>query len=191
MPCADKYTTQITITGVPREPSTAYIVPHAAVDPTMSSSRTLLMKVELTLAKAQPGKWPTFGREELTKPDTSALPPVDNTAAVAAAAPPVLSESTNGQKPKAPAYPTSSRTGPKDWENITKAEDDDEAEGGVDDFFKKLYGNSSDDQKRAMMKSFQESNGTTLSTNWDEVGAAPVPTNPPDGVIAKKWNPTK
>lgn len=182
---------QITISGVPREPSTTYIIPHAAVDPTKSSSRTALMKIELTLVKAQPGKWPTFGREELSQPDASALPPLDSTPAVAAPAassPAVLAESTNKQKSKAPAYPTSSKSGPKDWDGITK--DEDEEEGGVDDFFKKLYGNSTDDQKRAMMKSFQESNGTTLSTNWDEVGAGPVATNPPDGVIAKKWNPT-
>jgi len=32
-----------------------------------------------------------------------------------------------------------------------------------------------------MMKSYQESGGTTLSTNWDEVKKAPVEVKPPAG----------
>ena len=31
-----------------------------------------------------------------------------------------------------------------------------------------IYANASEETKRAMMKSFQESNGTVLSTNWNE-----------------------
>lgn len=38
-----------------------------------------------------------------------------------------------------------------------------------------------------MMKSFTESNGTSLSTNWDDVKEKRVETVPPDGVEAKKW----
>lgn len=91
----------------------------------------------------------------------------------------------NPSKPSGPAYPTSSRAGPKDWDKI--AADDDEEEGGVNDFFKKLYSSGTDDQKRAMMKSFTESNGTTLSTDWLDVGGRTVTTSPPDGVEAKKW----
>lgn len=54
-------------------------------------------------------------------------------------------------------------------------------------FFKKLYGSADDDTKRAMMKSYMESNGTVLSTNWSEVGQGKVETAPPDGMEAKKW----
>jgi len=39
-----------------------------------------------------------------------------------------------------------------------------------------------------MMKSYQESGGTTLSTNWDEVKKAPVEVKPPAGSEWKKWN---
>lgn len=44
----------------------------------------------------------------------------------------------------------------------------------VDSFFKKLYAGADDDTRRAMMKSFSESNGTALSTNWAQVGKGPV-----------------
>ena len=38
-----------------------------------------------------------------------------------------------------------------------------------------------------MMKSFQESNGTVLSTNWNEVGKEKVEMKPPDSMEFKKW----
>lgn len=37
------------------------------------------------------------------------------------------------------------------------------------------------------MKSFQESGGTVLSTNWKEVGSAPVKGSPPQGLEMKDW----
>lgn len=36
-------------------------------------------------------------------------------------------------------------------------------------FFQQIYANSTEEQKRAMMKSFKTSQGQVLSTNWDEV----------------------
>jgi suppressor of G2 allele of SKP1 len=39
-----------------------------------------------------------------------------------------------------------------------------------------------------MMKSYQESGGTTLSTNWDEVKKARVDVKPPEGSEWKKWS---
>lgn len=38
-----------------------------------------------------------------------------------------------------------------------------------------------------MMKSFVESGGTVLSTNWDEVGKGEVKGSPPAGLEMKKW----
>lgn len=185
---------QITITGVPRDPSIAYIIPHDAVVPTKSTFRVATMKIEITLAKAQLGKWPSFGREELSKPASSALPnAADATSPTTAAAPASAStgnkESNNNQKAKGPAYPTSAKSGPKDWDHIQDGEEKDDGTGGdVDGFFKNLFKNATPDQQRAMMKSFQESNGTTLSTDWDSVSKETVKTHPPEGVEAKKWN---
>lgn len=89
---------------------------------------------------------------------------------------------------KAPVYPTSSRTGPKDWDSIAeKEEKNGEGEEDVDSFFKKLYKNATPDQQKAMQKSMQESNGTNLSTDWSEISKGRVEISPPTGLVAKKW----
>lgn len=58
--------------------------------------------------------------------------------------------------------------------------DSDLEEGGdnVDAFFKKLYAGADPDTQRAMMKSYVESQGTSLSTNWDEVSKGKVEPKP-------------
>ena len=50
-----------------------------------------------------------------------------------------------------------------------------------------MFKNADDDTKKAMMKSYQESNGTALSTSWADVSKGPVKTEPPEGLVAKKW----
>lgn len=83
------------------------------------------------------------------------------------------------------SYPSSSKSGPKNWDKL--GDDGSDEEGDVNIFFKKLYKNATPEQQRAMMKSFTESNGTSLSTDWNDVKARTVETVPPDGVEAKKW----
>ena len=99
------------------------------------------------------------------------------------------------------AAPTSSapRKPRKNWDGITSeilnsekgvTSDQDPNAGGdaaVNEFFQKLYADADDDTRRAMLKSYQESGGTTLSTNWDEVRKAPVEVKPPEGSEWKKW----
>lgn len=72
------------------------------------------------------------------------------------------------------SYPTSS-TKKTDWSKFA-AKDDDDNEDSEDPeaFFKKLYQNADDDARRAMMKSMLESNGTSLSTDWKDVGSREV-----------------
>lgn len=55
-----------------------------------------------------------------------------------------------------------------------------------DAFFKSLYGDLDEDSRRAMLKSYQESNGTVLSTNWGEVGSKFQAPQPPAGMEVKK-----
>lgn len=87
----------------------------------------------------------------------------------------------------------------KNWDGITSeilADDkqvstsEDPNAGGdaaVNKFFQEIYGNADENTKRAMMKSFVESGGTTLSTNWEEVGKGEVSVKPPQGSEWKKW----
>ncbi|KAI5780771.1 SGS domain-containing protein [Geopyxis carbonaria] len=162
------------------------------VDPLQSSYSVLVTKIELKLLKADSGKkWPTLeGTQKHTAVDEDPAQPLEI-------------------KDK-PVYPTSSKSGPKDWDQVAaaltakskkeknkdgdpdgegEAEYESDYEGGdpVNFFFKKLYKDADEDTRRAMMKSYVESNGTALSTNWSEVGNGKVETSPPDGMEAKAW----
>lgn len=78
----------------------------------------------------------------------------------------------------------------KDWSKINFEEYGDDLEensGSADAFFQKLYANADSDAKRAMMKSFIESNGTTLNTNWEDVKNKKVEPSPPEGMELKHW----
>lgn len=171
----------------------------AEVKPAECIWKVLPTKVEITLVKAAQGrKWSALESNEPVTAVTGAAAgaePSDPDAVKRA----VLAD----PKPTAPAYPTSSKSGPKDWDKITKdmriadaeeagkksSADDDDYEGGdeANHFFQKLFKGATPEAQRAMMKSYQESNGTSLSTNWDEVSKGPVETLPPDGMEAKKW----
>jgi len=133
------------------------------------------VKVEIRLVKLAHGRWGSL---------------VGETADVLSTA----------QWPASPPSPSSSKpTKQKNWEGITKnileaekplTTDQDPNVGGdatVNEFFQKLFSDADEDTKRAMMKSYSESGGTTLSTNWDEVGKAPVEVKPPEGSEWKKW----
>lgn len=147
----------------------------AKIDPSKSSFRVTPHKIEITLHKVAQGlKWATIT-------GTEPIIPSEPTSSSATA----LSSAIKVEE-KAPVYPTSSRTGPKNWDSIGNTSKDDE-ETGVDDFFKVLYKNADDDTKKAMMKSYQESNGTSLSTDWSSVSKGTVETMPPEGLVAKKW----
>jgi suppressor of G2 allele of SKP1 len=151
----------------------------SAVDTSKSSFRVTPHKIEILLQKAKPGlKWSSLeGTEPIPSTATSDSPPSK-----------IPAEILHPKQDAAPAYPTSSRTGPKNWDKVVEDKEGNDEEGGVDDFFKKLYANADPDTKRAMMKSYQESNGTSLSTVWDEVGKKKVETSPPEGMEAKAWD---
>jgi len=108
---------------------------------------------------------------------------------------PALSTSTFTPTPE----PVGTRKQKKNWEGITtnilnseqeKTMDQDPNVGGdstLNSFFQKIFADADEDTKRAMMKSYQESGGTTLSTNWDEVKKSKVEVKPPAGSEWKQW----
>ncbi|KAK3070150.1 Cochaperone protein [Teratosphaeriaceae sp. CCFEE 6253] len=175
----------------------------AAIKPEACTKRVLSTKIEIVLAKAVEGlKWKALESDE---PVTAAVDASDasspiNGDAIKTAVPhpaPKLA-------PTGPAYPTSSKSGPKNWDKVTaeasaalknpsakpgSTEDDEDFEGGdeANIFFKKLFKGATPEVQRAMMKSYTESNGTALSTNWEEVSKAKVETLPPDGMEARQW----
>ncbi|KAL9622480.1 MAG: hypothetical protein Q9160_003156 [Pyrenula sp. 1 TL-2023] len=176
----------------------------ASIDPSKSKHNVMSTKVELVLHKQVPGqKWQAL--------EGSSDAPIQTP--TAAANEDVAAQSTTATS-TGPSYPTSSRSGPKNWDKLasdlatkgkkkkkpakeksstdkTEAQSDsdgDDSDSGIDSdyggdpadaFFKKLYAGADDDTRRAMMKSYQESNGTSLSTNWTEVGKGRVEPVPP------------
>ncbi|VDO27631.1 unnamed protein product [Brugia timori] len=73
------------------------------------------------------------------------------------------------------------------WDKFAKEADDDEEKGDVNVLFQKLYKDADDDTRKAMVKSYTESGGTVLSTNWKEISKKRTEVRPPDGMEFKKW----
>jgi suppressor of G2 allele of SKP1 len=154
----------------------------AAVKPDNCIIRVLPTKVEIILSKAVPGqKWHAM---ESSEPVVAVAPSAD--APSSATETPKSTTYISPPSTLGPVYPTSSKSGPKNWDNIAAGGDDDE-DDGANSFFKKLYNGAAPEVQRAMMKSYTESNGTSLSTDWEEVSKGKVETLPPDGMEAKTW----
>ncbi|CAE6435115.1 unnamed protein product [Rhizoctonia solani] len=137
---------------------------RAGIDPAKSGYRVGKVKVELWLAKLVHGRWGTLV--------------------------------SSGSEP-APSSPQS-KSNKKNWDSIVagipldtdKTLQDDPNAGGdaaLNTFFQQIYGNADEDTRRAMLKSYTESGGTSLSTNWDEVRKGKVEVKPPTGSEYKQW----
>lgn len=128
-------------------------------------------KIEIRLAKAEPTNWTS-----LEFRNENAILQKLNTLTVS----------------QRPTYP-SSKSGAVDWDKLeaeVKKEEKSETldgDAGLNKLFRDIYQDADDDARRAMRKSFVESNGTVLSTNWKEVSSKKVEGTPPDGMELKKW----
>ena len=129
----------------------------------------------------------------VTSTDPAAAPTLDTVPPDAAAA--TAAASTSSSKPKL-NRPYASH---KDWDSIEKTIEEEEeketpqGDAAMNKLFQQIYANASDDTKRAMVKSFQTSGGTVLSTNWDEVKETDYEKDrtAPDGVEWKDWDGNK
>lgn len=154
---------------------------YAEVDPTTSSYRITPTKIEVVLKKATPGvKWKTLEGE--LKSEAKASHADGSTE--------VIADRTKQTTEAAPSYPTSSKSGAKNWDKVVVddlGEEDDYEGDETSRFFKQLYKGAGEDAQRAMMKSYQESGGTVLSTDWSSVGNKFIAPEPPEGMEAKKY----
>ncbi|CAI0402979.1 unnamed protein product [Linum tenue] len=131
----------------------------------------LSTKVEIHLAKAEPIHWTSLEYKE-----TAVVRRLDTSSDVA----------------MRPTYP-SSKPKKVDWDKleaqVKKEEKDEKLDGdaALNKFFRDIYKDADEDTRRAMQKSFVESSGTVLSTNWKDVGSKKVDGSAPDGMEMKKW----
>ncbi len=140
-----------------------------SIVPEESKVEVLSTKIELWLKKQYGARWNTLEKAAGAVDAPAPAPGV--------LLPPIAA----GTKPS--AYSSKKKV---NWDELVKNEKDD-SEDPLNSVFKGIYGNGSDEQRRAMMKSYQESGGTVLSTNWEDVGKKKVEVSPPSGMIAKKW----
>jgi suppressor of G2 allele of SKP1 len=93
-----------------------------------------------------------------------------------------------------PAYPSSSKT-KHDWDAINKKlakkeeKESQKLKGdeALNHLLKDIYAKAPEETRRAMNKSYQESGGSTLSTNWDEVGKAKMEPSALKGTEVRDW----
>ncbi|XP_057450010.1 protein SGT1 homolog A-like isoform X2 [Lotus japonicus] len=131
----------------------------------------LSTKIEIRLAKAEAINWTSLEYSKDMPPQKIKVPTIQS---------------------ERPAYP-SSKPRTKDWDKleamVKKEEKEEKLDGdaALNKLFRDIYQNADEDMRRAMSKSFLESNGTVLSTDWKEVGSKKVEGSPPEGMELKKW----
>uniref|UniRef100_A0A3P9IUZ8 SGT1 homolog, MIS12 kinetochore complex assembly cochaperone n=1 Tax=Oryzias latipes TaxID=8090 RepID=A0A3P9IUZ8_ORYLA len=133
--------------------------------PQQSSFKVLTTKVEIKMKKTEAIRWEKLEGE---------------------------GQQTNIKHFNPDPYPTSFHYTRK-WDkmvlDISEEEKNEKLEGdaALNKLFQQIYTDGSDEVKRAMNKSFMESAGTVLSTNWKDVGKRKVEASPPDDVEHRKY----
>lgn len=137
-------------------------------------------KVLIKLRKSSPGEWYTLlsKNKKKTVPTTTAEATTTTASSTATTTTPPPQPSSTAPLPAVSTVDTSKPrpySSPRDWDTISKqlAEEEDketpDGDGAMNKLFQQIYASADEDTKRAMIKSYQTSGGTVLSTNWKEV----------------------
>ena len=143
-----------------------------------STYKVLSTKLEIKLKKQDGIRWTQLEGDGIA-PAVSSIPAA------------ILNPSQQPSSVKPPPYPSAKA---KNWDRIAVdiekelENEKPEGEAALNDMFQKIYANADESTKRAMNKSFQESGGTVLSTNWADIGKEKTEVKPPDGMEWKKWD---
>jgi len=164
-------------------------------------------KVLIKLRKASPGEWYELlsSKKKKSKPGTTSTATSTAAATTMEATTPIPLETTDTPSTTTTAANSNSNSKPagvprpyastRNWNAIEKelaAEEEAEKPEGDDamnKLFQSLYANADEDTRRAMIKSYQTSGGTVLSTNWKEVKDKDYEKerSAPKGVEWKNW----
>ena len=171
---------------------------HAEIVPDQCKVAVRDEKVLIKLRKKEAGEWhELFGKEKKTTSSSSSSSEkkasndnktIEGETATATASSVQEADVGSAQRPRPYASP-------RNWDSIEKqiAEEEEKEKPQGDDamnkLFQQLYANADPDTRRAMIKSYQTSGGTVLSTNWDEVQKTDYEKErtAPDGVEWKNW----
>ncbi|WEJ93978.1 Cochaperone protein [Yamadazyma tenuis] len=138
---------------------------YGAIDTSKCEYTVKSTKIEITLAKKTAHKWTALE--------------------ASAGSADIVHEETPQTEQTGLVYPTSSKKA-INWASFS-VEEEEEKDEDPNAFFSKIYKDADDEARRAMMKSFTQSNGTVLTTDWSEAQAKTFETSPPDGMESKKW----
>ncbi|EIW72363.1 hypothetical protein TREMEDRAFT_58530 [Tremella mesenterica DSM 1558] len=172
----------------------------ASINSEKTTHRVLQSKIEIQLAKVSEGIWPALIRSKSSGSSGQSSFPGPSIVTGPVPPPPATPFLARDEDVSAS---TSEKKAARNWDKLVdvelqEPESTDPAtllhelisqnaggDAALQKLFSSIYANADDDTKRAMVKSFTESGGTTLSTDWNTIGKGKTPIRPPEGMEAR------